>query len=72
MIDVGFAEQQTNTKVVALQEQLVNNPAAVGKTDGAIVAIFNPVVKADTSAKLATTKTVDVVAKDRVAKGVPL
>lgn len=70
VINVGFVEQQTNTTVVVHEEQVVNTPAAAGKTDGATVAIFNPVVKPDTSAKPATVKTADVIAQDRTAKGI--
>ena len=70
VINIGFVEQQTKTKVVVHEEQSVNNPAAVSSADGATVAIFNPEVKPDTTAKPANVKTVDVVAQDRSAKGV--
>ena len=71
VIELGFVEKQTNTKVVVHEEKTVNNPDAVGKTDSATVAIFNPDVKLEASAKPATTKKVEEVAKERVAKGVP-
>ena len=71
VIDVGFIEKQTKTKVIVLEEKPVNNPDAIGKTDGKTVTIFNPEVKIEVSAKPAATKKVEDVAKDRVAKGVP-
>lgn len=71
VIDIGFIEKQTNTKVVVHDEKPVNNPDAVGKTDGTTVAIFNPDVKVEESAKPAAIKKVEDVAKERVAKGVP-
>ena len=70
VIQVNQIEKATNTKVMALTEKPVSNPDAVGKTDNNTVAIFNPEVKVDASAKPKKALQVDQVITDRKAQGI--
>jgi hypothetical protein len=72
VIDVGFVEKHTKKKVVVLEEKSVDNPDAAGKADSTSVAIFNPDVKDETSAKPAKTRKVEEIAKERKVKGAPV
>jgi hypothetical protein len=71
VIDVGLIEQRTNTKVVVLEEKAVDNPDAAGKADDNSVAIFNPEVTEETSAKPKKARKVEEFVKEREAKGIP-
>ena len=70
VIQVNEIEKATNTKVTVLAEKPVSNPDAVGKTDPNTVAIFNPDVKVDMSAKPKKALQVEQVITDRKAKGI--
>lgn len=70
-IDVGDIEKRTSTKVVVLEEKVVDNPDAAGKADSTSVAIFNPEVKEETSAKPKKARKIEEVVKERAAKGIP-
>jgi hypothetical protein len=70
VIQVNEIEKATNTKVPVLAEKPVSTPDAVGKTDPNTVAIFNPDVKAEDTAKPKKTLKVEQVITDRKAKGI--
>ena len=70
VIQVSEIEKATNTKVMVLAEKSVSNPDAVGKTDPNTVAIFNPEVKVDVSAKPKQALQVEQVITDRKTKGI--
>ena len=71
VITVDDIEKRTSTKVVVLEEKAVDNPDAAGKADSTSVAIFNPEVKEETSAKPKKTRKFEEVVKEREAKGLP-
>ena len=71
VITVDDIEKRTSTKVVVLEEKAVDNPDAAGKADSTSVAIFNPEVKEETSAKPKKTRKIEEVVKEREAKGIP-
>ena len=70
VIQVNEIEKATNTKVPVLIEKPVTDPNAVGKTDATSVAIFNPDVKVDTTAKPTKALKVEEVVSARKAQGV--
>ena len=70
VIQVNEIEKATNTKVPVLIEKPVTNPNAVGKTDATTVAIFNPDVKVDTTAKPKKALKVEDVVSARKAQGI--
>lgn len=70
VIQVNEIEKATNAKVPVLVEKSVNTPDAVGKVDGNTVAIFNPVVAADTTAKPKKALKVEEVVTERKTKGI--
>ena len=71
VITVDDIEKRTSSKVVVLEEKAVDNPDAAGKADSTSVAIFNPEVKEETSAKPKKTRKIEEVVKEREAKGIP-
>ena len=70
-IEVDTIEKKTKTKVAVLEEKAVDNPGAAGKADSNSVAIFNPEVKEEISAKPKKTRKVDEVVTERKKKGIP-
>ena len=72
VIQVNDIEKATNTKVTVLAEKPVTTPDAVGKTDANSVAIFNPDVKVDTTAKPKVALKVEQVVTARKAAGILL
>ncbi len=70
VIQVNEIEKATNTKVPVLIEKPVTDPNAVGKTDATTVAIFNPDVKVDTTAKPKKALKVEEVVFARKAQGI--
>ncbi len=70
VIKVDDIERRTKKKVVVLEEKAVDNPDAVGKADSKSVAIFNPDVKEEASAKPKKTRKFEEVVKERKAKGI--
>ncbi len=69
-IQVNDIEKATNKKVPVLVEKPVTNPNAMGKSDGTSVAIFNPDVKVDTTAKPQKAVKVEEIVSARKAQGV--
>ncbi len=70
VIQVNDIEKATNTKVTALAEKPVGTPDAAGKADANSIAIFNPDVKVDTSAKPKAALKVEQVVTARKAAGI--
>ena len=70
VIQVNEIEKATNAKVPVLVEKPVTDPNAVGKTDGTTVAIFNPEVKVDTTAKPQKALKVEEIVSARKAQGI--
>ena len=70
VIKVDDIERRTKKKVVVLEGRAVDNPDAVGKADSKSVAIFNPDVKEEASAKPKKTRKFEEVVKERKAKGI--
>ena len=70
VIQVTEIEQATNTKVKVLEEKAVTNPEAVGKIDANSVGIFNPEIKADTTAKPKKEVKVEDIVTARKAQGI--
>ena len=70
VIQVNEIEKATNAKVPVLLEKPVTDPNAAGKTDGTTVAIFNPEVKVDTTAKPQKALKVEEIVSTRKAQGI--
>lgn len=69
VIQVNDIEKATNKKVPVLVEKPVTDPNATGKSDGSSIAIFNPDVKVDTTAKPKKAVKIDDVVSARKAQG---
>ena len=70
VIQVNEIEKATNAKVPVLVAEPVNDPNAVGKTQGSSVTIFNPEVVVDTTAKPKQAVKVEEVVTARKAEGI--
>ncbi len=70
VIQVNEVEKATNTKVKVLEEKSATTPAEAGKTDDNSVAIFNPEVKADASAKPKKAAKVEEIITERKSQGI--